>query len=135
MVEKLAAYCITATVFLACDYVWLSQIAKPFYQSRLGHLLRDNPDLGIAAAFYAVYVVGVIIFAVWPAVRAESAQMALVYGALFGFFAYATYDFTNLATLRDWPVSVVVVDILWGTFVTGLSAFIGAWTVIKIWSS
>lgn len=120
------AYIVTATIFLALDFAWLARVAKPFYFSRLGHLLRDRPRFGIAAAFYVVYVIGIIIFAVAPALSAGDSALALVYGALFGFFAYATYDITNYATLRDWPMSVAVVDVVWGTLLTGISAYFGA---------
>lgn len=123
----LASYLITAFLFLGLDFVWLSVVAKSFYFDRLqGHLLAQ-PKLGAAAGFYAVYVIGVIIFAVAPAMRDQSVGTALLYGALFGFFAYATYDMTNYATLKDWPVSIVLVDIAWGTVLTAVSAGLGYW--------
>lgn len=125
MFENVIAYIITVFIFLALDVVWLSRIAKSFYFSRLGPILRERPHLGIAATFYALYVVGIIIFAVAPGLRLGSADHALLYGALFGFFAYATYDITNYATLKDWPWSVALVDIAWGTTLTGLSAYLG----------
>lgn len=125
MFELVIAYIITTVIFLALDFVWLTRIAQPFYFSRLGHLLRERPRIGVAAAFYAVYVLGIMIFALSPALRTGSSEQALLYGALFGFFAYATYNITNLATLKDWPQSVTFVDIAWGTTLTGLSAFIG----------
>ena len=125
MAQYLIAYGITAIVFLGIDFIWLSQIAKTFYSERLGDLLLDKPNLGAAAAFYAIYVVGVVIFSVAPALRAESATTALVYGALFGFFAYATYDMTNYATLRNWPLEVSLVDTAWGACLTGVSALLG----------
>jgi len=123
--QYLAAYIATAVVFLFIDYLWLAHIAKNFYSSRLGHLLADNPNLGVAAVFYAVYVIGVVIFAVAPALQSGTWKTALIYGALFGFFCYATYDMTNLATLKNWPVTVVVVDVIWGTVLTGTSAVLG----------
>jgi len=125
MFELVIAYLITAVNFLALDFIWLTRIAKPFYFSRLGHLLRDRPRLGVAAAFYAFYVIGIVIFSTSPALSEGSANQALIYGALFGFFAYATYDITNFATLKDWPPSVTFVDIAWGTLLTGTSAFLG----------
>jgi uncharacterized membrane protein len=123
--QYLAAYLATAVIFLFIDFLWLGYIAKNFYFSRLGDLLLDKPNLGVAAVFYAVYVIGVVIFAVGPALKYGSWQIALVYGALFGFFCYATYDMTNLATLKGWPVTIVVVDIIWGTVLTGTSALLG----------
>lgn len=125
MIQYLAAYAFTAVVFLAIDFLWLSKIARRFYVDALGDLLLDAPKLGAAAGFYALYVVGIVIFAVAPALREGSILTALGYGALFGFFAYATYDMTNYATLRGWPLSVVVVDIAWGTVLTGVSAALG----------
>lgn len=136
MLQNVIAYSVTVVVFLALDFVWLSQVAKPFYTANLGHLLRDSPNLAIAAGFYAIYVIGIIIFAVSPALQSGSAEKALLYGALFGFFAYATYDITNYATLKNWPMSVTLVDLAWGTFVTGLSAYLGAlgtmWVTAKL---
>lgn len=122
MPQLVIAYFLTVSVFLAIDFIWLSQIATRFYFDRLGHLMMDKPNLAAAASFYVVYVVGIIIFAVGPALRNGSLGTAVVYGALFGFFTYATYDFTNFATLRNWPVSVVVVDIAWGTTLSAFSA-------------
>jgi uncharacterized membrane protein len=119
------AYLTTAVVFLAVDAVWLGVVARDFYAARLGDLMKSQPDLGIAAGFYAVYVVGVVIFAVAPALAADAWRIALVKGALFGFFAYATYDLTNLATLEGWPVTVSVVDVVWGTGLTAGSALVG----------
>lgn len=125
MAQYLTAYGVTAAVFLGIDFIWLSQVARSFYFERLGDLLLDKPNLGAAAAFYAIYVVGIVIFSVAPALRTESATNALVYGALFGFFAYATYDMTNYATLRNWPLEVSLVDIAWGTCLTAVSALLG----------
>ena len=121
----LVAYLTTAVVFLAVDAVWLGFVARDFYAERLGGLMKSPVDLRIAAGFYAVYVVGIVIFAVAPALEADAWRTALVKGALFGFFAYATYDLTNLATLEGWPVSVSVVDVVWGTGLTGGSALMG----------
>jgi uncharacterized membrane protein len=125
MPKYFLAYIATLTVFLTIDFIWLSQIARKFYADALGNLLLEKPNIPAAAGFYAVYVVGIVIFAISPAMKSGSAQTALIYGALFGFFAYATYDMTNYATLRNWPISVAVVDIVWGTCLTGFSAFLG----------
>ena len=125
MVQFITAYITTAIVFLAVDYVWLSQVATRFYFDRIGHLLMERPNMGAAAAFYLIYVVGIVIFAVGPALKNESFAYAVMYGAMFGFFTYATYDVTNYATLRDWPVIVVIVDIAWGTVLGAFSAGMG----------
>ena len=123
--EWIMAYLAAAVAFFALDYVWLAKVAKTFYRDRLGALLHDKPNMTVAILFYLLFVVGVIIFAVAPALRDGSWMTALLLGGLFGFFTYATYDLTNLATLKNWPLSVVVVDIAWGTGLTGLTALIG----------
>jgi uncharacterized membrane protein len=98
--------------------VWLGVVAKDFYQTKLGHIL-GTVNWQAAIIFYLIYIIGILIFATIPAMESVSFSRALILGGLFGFFAYATYDFTNLATLKDWPIIVVVVDILWGTILTG----------------
>lgn len=125
MSQYLTAYLVTAMVFLAIDAIWLSNVARRFYYPRLGDMLLNKPRLGAAAVFYAVYVIGIVIFAVMPGVQAGSIAKAGGLGALFGFFAYATYDMTNYATLRKWPLSIVLVDTAWGTVLTGASATAG----------
>lgn len=125
MLQPITAYVATAIVFLAIDYVWLTQVATRFYFDRIGHLLMEKPNLTAAGVFYIIYVVGIVIFAVLPALKNESLAYAIMYGALFGFFTYATYDVTNYATLRDWPVMVAVVDVAWGTVLSAVSAALG----------
>lgn len=125
MLQYAVAYVATAIVFLAIDYVWLSRVARDFYFTRLGNQLLAQPRLGVAAGFYLVYVIGIVVFAVMPALKADSARLAVVMGGLFGLIAYATYDMTNYATLKNWPFTVVVVDMAWGAFLTGVSAFAG----------
>lgn len=125
MAQYFIAYATSATAFLALDLVWLTRIAKSFYYQQLDGLLLDKPRLLAAAIFYAIYVVGIVIFAVAPALREGSAVTALVFGALFGFFAYATYDMTNYATLRNWSLAVSLVDTIWGTVLTGTAALAG----------
>lgn len=125
MIKYFVAYGMTAVTFFAIDFLWLSRIARSFYFERLGPLLLDKPNMLAAGIFYAVYVIGIVIFAVAPALRENSTTTALMMGALFGFFAYATYDMTNIATLKNWSVAVTVVDIAWGTFLTGISAMLG----------
>ena len=110
--------------FLAIDYVWLKYIALSFYRANIGHLMTDSPNLVIAGLFYLFYVVGVVILAVNPAIEKQSWMIAMVYGGLLGLVAYGTYDITNLATLRDWPPIVTIVDMIWGTFLTASVATI-----------
>lgn len=125
MKTYLTAYGVTATVFLAIDAVWLTTMTGAFYRPMLGGHLADQPRLVPAALFYLLYIFGIVNFAVAPALQSEQWSTALLNGALLGLVAYATYDLTNQATLREWPTAVSVVDMAWGTFLTGLSAFLG----------
>lgn len=121
----LLLYGISIPIFFLVDMVWLGVVARHFYAQQLGNVLGPV-RWGVALAFYCLYVIGITIFATYPAFIQESIVVAVIYGALFGFFTYATYDLTNLATLRSWPTKVVVVDILWGTV---LSAVVAGGTV------
>jgi len=127
----LKLYLLTIPVFFLIDMVWLGFIAKNFYQKEIGHLMADDPNWVAAIIFYLIYIVGIIFFSVQPALEEGGWQKALLYGVLFGFFTYATYDLTNLATLKNWSVKVVLGDIVWGMFlcgtVTTASFFIAKW--------
>lgn len=118
------AYLLTAAVFFAIDLLWLGVIARGLYQRLLGPLLGEV-DWTAAVVFYLLFIAGIFIFAILPAVERESALRALLLGALFGFFTYATYDLTNLATLRDWPLEIVFIDIPWGMVLTGSTSVAG----------
>ncbi len=124
-------YLLTAPVFFAIDLVWLGYVARDFYQDQLGSLLSPTVNWPAAFAFYLLYIVGIMIFAVAPALEKGSLVRAVVLGGLFGFFTYATYDLTNLATLRGWPAKVVLVDIVWGVVlcatVSSASYIMGRW--------
>ena len=122
MNKYVAAYAGTAIVMVALDMLWLGVIAKPMYQQGIGHLMAEKPNVGVAVVFYLLYALGVVIFAVSPQHNGSSWALTLMMGALFGFFAYATYDLTNLATLRDWPLRLSLIDIGWGTLVSAASA-------------
>jgi uncharacterized membrane protein len=127
------AYLASVVVFLAIDFVWLSTATNFFYRPQMGSLLSSQPNLVVAAAFYLVYVVGIVVFAVLPAANQGSWLMALGLGALLGLVAYGTYDITNLATIRDWPPLVTIVDLAWGTALTAVSALAGYWA-LRLWS-
>ena len=118
-------YLVLLGVFLAIDAVWLLVIAKKLYAKYLGYLMAAKPNLLAALLFYVVFVVGLQAFVVQPALAAGSVKAALLSGMLFGLVAYATYDLTNLATVRDWPVLITLVDLVWGTFVSGATATAG----------
>lgn len=123
MSKFFAAYAGTAIVMVALDMLWLGVVAKPLYQQGIGHLMAERPNISVAVLFYLLYSLGVVIFAVSPQQPSGSGwALTLAMGALFGFFAYATYDLTNLATLRDWPLPLTLIDIGWGTVVSAASA-------------
>ena len=121
----LVIYAATAAAFLVLDALWLGWIAKDFYFSRLQGLVHDSPRLLPAGIFYALYIVGIIVFCIEPALKSGAMKHAALYGALFGFLAYATYDMTNLATLKNWPLSVALVDMAWGAVITATAASAG----------
>jgi uncharacterized membrane protein len=121
MNKYVAAYAGTAIVMVALDMLWLGVIAKPLYQQGIGHLMAPKPNVAVAVAFYLLYALGVVIFAVSPQ-KGLSWAMTVAMGALFGLFAYATYDLSNLATLRDWPLRLSLIDMGWGTAISATSA-------------
>lgn len=123
--QSIVCYFAITLFFLIVDAIWLKFVAHDFFNENIGHLMKENVSLSVAAGFYAVYTIGIIIFAISPARADFSYQTAFLYGALFGFFCYAAYDLTNLATLKGWPIKVVIVDIAWGAILTGLSAVVG----------
>jgi len=122
--RAVGTYAITLVIFFAIDLVWLGVVAKNFYRQHIGHLMSAEVNWGAAVLFYLVYIGGIVFFAVKPAIEVGSAARALAYGAAFGFIAYATYDLTNQATMRDWPVLVTVVDLAWGTVLTATVAYL-----------
>ena len=121
----LAGYAATATVMLVIDLIWLGVIAKPWYQAGMGHLMAASPNLVAAALFYAMFPVGLMLFAVMPQAATLGFGQTALWGAAFGFFTYATYDLTNLATLKDYPISLAALDIAWGTLVSAIAAMAG----------
>jgi uncharacterized membrane protein len=122
-IKAVRIYLITVPIFFVIDLIWLGVLAKDFYQRRLGYLMRPQVNWSAAILFYLIFIVGIVLFAVKPALEGQSPVRALICGALFGFFTYATYDLTNLATVRDWPVIVTVVDLIWGTVLCGTVAW------------
>ena len=121
MNRYLAAYAGTFTVMIALDLLWLGVVAKPLYQKGLGSLMLEQPNWPVAALFYSLFAVGLVIFGVAPQEPERSWTHTLTMAALFGFFCYATYDLTNLATLKGWPVGLSVIDTIWGTVVSAVS--------------
>jgi uncharacterized membrane protein len=124
MLKYLIAYVATAVIFFACDFVWLSTMGG-FYRERAAGLFLDKPNLAIAGLFYLVYVGGVVFLAVNPALSGGTWTSALLAGLVLGLVAYGTYDLTNMSTLKGWPLSVSLIDLAWGTTLTGLAAASG----------
>ena len=127
----LKLYVLTVPVFFVIDIIWLGVIARGFYRRNLSFILSPDVNWAAAITFYLVYIAGIIIFAVRPALASDTLRDAALLGGLFGFFTYATYDLTNLATIKGWPLKIVVIDILWGTclcmLVAVLSFLIAKW--------
>ena len=108
-------YLIALPVFFALDMLWLGVVAKGFYARQIGHLLKPDVNWVAAAIFYLLFLAGLVFFVIEPAMQKQQWMYALGAGAFFGLVTYATYDLTNLAIAKDWPLAVTVVDLLWGT--------------------
>ena len=116
-------YAIALPVFFAIDMVWLGLVAKNFYPNQIGFLISSNINWADAFIFYLLFIAGLVLFVITSAVEKESWSHALIFGALFGLVTYATYDLTNLATLKDWPLLVTLVDLAWGMTLGALVSF------------
>lgn len=125
-------FLIALTVFFAIDMIWLVFVAKKFYQKHIGFLMKPDINWIAAIVFYLLFIVGLVTFVISPAVEKHSWIHALLFGALFGLITYATYDLTNLATLKDWPVIVTLVDLIWGTVLSASISVITYLISIKI---
>lgn len=119
MLEYLKLYFISLIVFLLIDSIWLGLIAQKLYRSQIGFILKDNFNLIAGGIFYLIFIAGLVFFVINPA---ESWQYALFAGMFFGLISYATYDMTNLATIKDWPVILTLIDIAWGTLLCGATS-------------
>lgn len=131
MVYYLKLYLAMLVAFFAIDMLWLGLVARTFYHKYLGFLLSPSPNWLAAVIFYLLFILGILVFAVLPGLKENSLGANLVRAALFGLIAYATYDLTNQATVKDWPVLVTVVDMTWGTvlslMVSLVGFFVGRW--------
>ena len=119
-------YLITLAVFFLIDMIWLGVVAKGFYRRHLGAMLSPKVNWAAAILFYLLFIVGLLVFIVKPALAAGEPLKALWSGALFGLISYATYDLSNLATLKDWPLIVTIVDLIWGSVLGGLVSWVSA---------
>jgi uncharacterized membrane protein len=125
MMKYLLTCLATASVMLALDLLWLGLIAKPLYQQGIGHLMAPRPNIPAALAFYAIFALGLTVFAIVPNSLAGAWSKTLGSAALFGLVAYATYDLTNLATLKQWPLGLSLIDMAWGSLISAASAAAG----------
>lgn len=129
LTKLLLSYLGTAVVFFAIDMFWLGFLAKGIYNKYLSNFLSGEVNWPAAIIFYLIFIVGIFIFVILPATDKNSLQQAILYGALFGFFTYATYDLTNYATLKDWPIQIVLIDIAWGSILSMIVSTAGFYIV------
>ena len=131
MTRNLIAYAAIALVMLALDMLWLGLIARAVYQQGIGHLMAERPNVPVAMLFYVVYAAGLLVFAVLPNAAEPGWAKTAVSAALFGFFAYATYDLSNLATLKGWPIGMSLLDMAWGSAASAVSGVAGKATLAR----
>ena len=129
---KLKLYFLTLFIFLGIDMFWLGWVAPKFYKSQIGHLMAETANLPAAGVFYLLFIGALVYFIVGPAIGAEEIRNVILRGGLFGLVTYATYDLTNLATLRDWPLLVTVVDLVWGVVLTATTSALSVWLGRKL---
>jgi len=122
---------IALPVFFVIDMVWLVLVAKKFYNEQIGFLMKPDINWYAAITFYLLFIVGMLVFVIIPAIEKHSWVQALLYGALFGLITYATYDLTNLATLKDWPLVVTIVDLVWGMVLSASVSVITYFIALK----
>ena len=123
--KLILSYVLTSLVFFAVDMLWLGVLAKDFYRKHLGGFLSDQVNWKAAIIFYLLFIVGIFVFVILPAIDKGSLLRAIGLGAFFGIITYATYDLTNLATLKNWPLVIVIVDIAWGAILTAIVSAAG----------
>ena len=128
MTQWILLWIAAAVLFLVIDMVWLLWLGRSFYVAEIGPLLREAPNLGAAGAFYVLYITGLMVMVIWPAHQAQSVTQALIYGAVLGLMAYGTYDLTNLAVTKGFTAKIAIIDMVWGTFLTGTVSALTVWT-------
>jgi uncharacterized membrane protein len=131
MATYLAAYFSALITFIVVDALWLATMAARLYHPILGDILAASINITPAVLFYLIFPIGLVIFAILPALKSASFSTALTYGALFGFFTYATYDLTNHATLRNWTWQITLLDIAWGSLLAAATSAVGFWVAAK----
>ena len=133
--QFLKVYALTLVIFFLVDIVWLGVISKKLYKEYLGHLMAPNVNWAAALVFYFLFIAGLVFFVIMPAIEKRDLMYAITVGAFFGLITYGTYDLTNLATLRDWPLNITIIDLIWGTFLnaatSGITYFV-ATSLLKL---
>jgi uncharacterized membrane protein len=132
MIAFLKSYAVAFIAFIAIDLVWLGFVANDLYKKHLGFIMRPKPEWTAAIIFYLLYLAGLVFFVISPAVEKQSWRYALLAGMFFGLVTYATYDLTNLATLKDWPFIITLIDLIWGTTLGGLVSIVTWWIISRI---
>lgn len=130
--QYIKMYLISFLVFIVIDLIWLGIIAKNLYSKYLGYLMTDNINWFSAFIFYMIFIFGILIFVLNPALEKNSLYHSIIFGALFGFVTYATYDLTNLATVKDWPLTITIIDLIWGSTLSSLTSSISFILIKKI---
>jgi uncharacterized membrane protein len=125
-------YITALIVFFAIDMVWLGVVAKDFYRAQIGHLMKPDVNWIAAIIFYLIFITGLVVFVITPAIEKGQWTHALLFGALFGFVCYATYDLTNLAVTKDWPILVTIVDLAWGAVLASSVSTVTYFIISKI---
>lgn len=125
-------FIITFIVFMTIDLIWLGVVAKNLYNKYLGYIMTKNINWIAAVIFYIIFVIGLLIFVIHPALAKESTQYLLLYAMAYGFITYATYDLTNLATLKDWPIEITIIDLIWGTTLSTLTSYFSYLVINKL---
>lgn len=129
--QKIYIFLITFVVFLVFDAIWLTKVSPKMYKQNIGHLMAEKPNLWAALLFYLIYIIGLVVFVVVPAINNKSISDAAIYGALFGLVAYSTFDLTSQAVFKGWPIKITVIDLFWGTSVTALVTTVVYWISTK----
>lgn len=132
MTQWIILWIAAAVLFLLIDMVWLLWLGRGFYVNEIGDLLRQPPNMAAAGAFYILYVTGLMVMVVWPAVQGGSVGQAVLYGAILGLIAYGTYDLTNLAVMKGFTTKIAVIDMIWGTVLTGAVSGITAMIGVRL---
>lgn len=125
------SYIATFVIFMGIDMIWLGVISKKLYAEKLGYIMASKVNWLAAVIFYLLFIVGLLFFVILPAIQKGSWSYALLAGLLFGLITYATYDLTNLATIRDWPLLITIIDLIWGSFISGTTAVLSFLVIQK----